>query len=139
MKINTLGKIYTLIMSLYFMVSGFNALLDIDAKLLRIGLSANDLDGKVAFILIYCSLMVGIGVAISLIYYLSKTWLYSATLAVTIITSFICFRLIGGFMVGGLSCVQLSFIAVEILEAALGLFLIIKSTQSFQGSSLQGH
>ncbi len=65
-------------MSLYFVVSGFNVLLDIDAKLLRIGLSANDLDGKVAFILIYCSLMVGVGVAISLLFYLSKTWLYSA-------------------------------------------------------------
>lgn len=139
MKINTLGKIYTLIMSLYFMVSGFNALMDIDAKLLRIGLSANDLDGKVAFILIYCSLMVGIGVAISLIYYLSKTWLYSATLAVTIIISFISFRLIGGFIVGELSNVQLSFIAVEILEAALGLFLIIKFKYFQKGSSLLGH
>ena len=114
-------------MSLYFVVSGFNVLLDIDAKLLRIGLSANDLDGKVAFILIYCSLMVGVGVAISLLFYLSKTWLYSAILAVTIITSFIVFRLIAGLMVGELSQLQLSFIAVEILEVALGLFLIIKS------------
>lgn len=55
-------------MSLYFVVSGFNVLLDIDAKLLRIGLSANDLDGRLAFILIYCSLMVGVGVAISLLF-----------------------------------------------------------------------
>ena len=114
-------------MSLYFVVSGFNVLLDIDAKLLRIGLSANDLDGRLAFILIYCSLMVGVGVAISLLFYLSKTWLYSAILAVTIITSFIVFRLIAGLMVGELSQLQLSFIAVEILEVALGLFLIIKS------------
>ncbi|MEH6347377.1 MAG: hypothetical protein V7785_19935 [Bermanella sp.] len=139
MKVDFLGKIYTLIMSLYFMVSGFNALLDIDAKLLRIGLSANDLDGKVAFILIYCSLMVGIGAAISLIYYLSKTWIYSATLAVTIIVSFISFRLIGGFIVGELSRVQLSFMGVEILEAALGLFLIIKSKYFQKDSSLLGH
>ena len=127
MKINPLGKIYTLIMSLYFLVSGLNALMDVDDKLLRIGLTANDLDGKVAFILIYCSLMVGIGVAIALIYFLSKTWLYSAVLAVTIITSFINFRLIGGLMVGELSEVQLSFIAVEVLEVVLGLFLIVKS------------
>lgn len=134
MKIDTFGKVYTLIMSLYFVVSGINALMDIDAKLLRIGLTANDLDGKVAFILIYCSLMVGIGVAISLIYYLGKTWLYSATLAVTIMVSFISFRLIGGLMVGELSRVQLSFIGVELIEAALGLFLIIKSGQ-FKKSS----
>lgn len=60
-------------------------------------------------------------------FYLSKTWLYSAILAVTIITSFIVFRLIAGLMVGELSQLQLSFIAVEILEVALGLFLIIKS------------
>ena len=72
-------------------------------------------------------------------YYLSKAWLYSATLAVTINFSFISLRFIEGLMVGGLSNVHLSFIAVEILEAALGLFLIIKSTQSFQYSSLQGH
>ena len=127
MKIKPLGEIYTLIMSLYFVVSGINALMDVDGKLLRIGLSANDLDGKVAFILIYCSLMVGIGVAIALIYFLSKTWLYSAVIAVTIITSFISFRLIGGLMVGELSEVQLSFIAVEVLEVVLGLFLIVKS------------
>ena len=129
MKVSILGKIYTLAMSAYFIVSGFNALLDIDAKLLRIGLSANDLDGKVAFILIYCSLMVGIGVAIALIYYISKTWLYSAILAVTIITSFIGFRLISGLMMGELSSVQLSFIGVEIIEATLGLILIVKSGQ----------
>ena len=137
MKVSILGKIYTLAMSVYFIVSGFNALLDIDAKLLRIGLSANDLDGKVAFILIYCSLMVGIGVAIALIYYISKTWLYSAILAVTIITSFISFRLISGLMVGELSTVQLSFIGVEIIEATLGLILIVKSGQ-FEKHSL-GH
>lgn len=127
MKSEVLGKIYTLVMSLYFLVSGFNALLDIDAKLLRIGLTANDLDGKVAFILIYCSLMVGIGVAISLLFYLSKTWLYSAVLAVTIITSFICFRLVAAIMVGEISSVQLSFIGVELIEAGLGIVLIIKS------------
>ena len=127
MKVDIFGKIYTGIMSIYFMISGFNALLDIDSKLIRIGLSAVDLDGKVAFILIYCSLMIGIGVAISLIFYLSKTWVYSATLAVTIIFSFICFRLVGAVMVGEITNVQISFISVEAIEAAVGLFLIIKS------------
>ena len=127
MKVDILGKVYTVIMAVYFMVSGINALADIDSKLDRIGLSAVDLDGKVAFILIYCSLMVGIGVAISLIFYFSKTWVYSAILAVTIISSFVCFRLIGTVMVGEVSNAQLSFITVEVIEVAIGLFLIIKS------------
>ena len=129
MKVDVFGKIYTGIMSIYFMVSGFNALMDIDSKLARIGLSANDLDGKIAFILIYCSLMVGIGVAISLMFYLSKTWIYSASLAVTILTSFVCFRLVGAVMVGEITSTQISFILVEVIEAAVGLFLIIKSGQ----------
>jgi hypothetical protein len=122
-----LGKIYTVIMAVYFIVSGLNALMDIDAKLNRIGLNVIDLDGKVAFILIYCSLMIGIGLAMALIYYISKTWLYSAVLAVTIITCFIMFRLIAALMVGELSHVQISYVAVEMIEAGIGLFLIVKS------------
>jgi len=126
-KVDLIGKVYAGVMALYFVTSGFNALMDIDEKLMRIGLSAIDLDGKVAFILIYCSLMVGIGVAIGLIAYLSKTWVYSAILAVTIICSFILFRLIGSVMVGELSSVQISFMAVEVIEAAMGVFIIMKS------------
>ena len=126
-KIDSFGKLYAGIMAMYFMVSGFGALMDIDSKLTRIGLSATDQDGKIAFILIYCSLMIGIGVAISLIAVLSKTWVYSAILAVTIISSFIFFRLVGAAMVGGLSNVQISFILVEIVEAFVGLFLIVRS------------
>ena len=115
-------------MAIYFLVSGFTVLLDIDSKLARIGLSATDQDGKIAFILIYCSLMVGIGTAISLIAYFSKTWVYSAILAVTIICSFILFRLVGATMVGELSGVQVSFILIEIVEVSVGVFLIIKSS-----------
>jgi hypothetical protein len=125
--IDFLGKAYTAIMSLYFTISGLNALLDIDTKLARIGLVAEDIDGKVAFILIYCSLMIGIGIAIGLLYFLSKTWIYSAILAVTIVCSFISFRLVGALMLGELSSMQVSFIAVEVVEAAIGLVLIIKS------------
>jgi len=125
MKLDLLGKIYAGIMSVYFITSGFNALLDIDTKLARIGLSAVDIDGKVAFILIYCSLMIGIGAAIALLFYLSRTWFYSATLAVTIITSFIFFRIVGAVMVGEITSVQLSFIVVELFEAGIGLFLIV--------------
>ena len=129
MTINVFGKIYIALMSGYFVVSGFNDLLDIDTKLARIGLSALDSDGKIAFILIYCSLMIGIGVSIALLSYFSKTWIYSAILAVTIVSSFVCFRLIGSIMVGEITGVQISFIAIEVIEAAIGLFLIVKSRQ----------
>ena len=126
-RIELLGRGYILLMSIYFMASGFNALLDIDTKLARIGLVAADFDGKVAFILIYCSLMIGIGIAIGLLYFLSKTWVYSAVLAVTIIASFISFRFIGALMVGELSSVQVSFIVAEVIEATIGLVLVFKS------------
>ena len=127
MKIGFFGKIYTIISAIYFIISGFNALLSIESKLTRIGLNALDQDGKIAFILIYCGLMVGIGVAILLIYYFSKTWVYAAILAVTVISSFVCFRLVGAVMVGELSSVQTSYIFIEVVEVAVGLFLIIKS------------
>jgi len=127
MKINLFGKIYIALMSVYFVVSGFNALLDIDAKLARIGLSAIDSNGKIAFILIYCSLMIGIGISIALLYYFSKKWQYSVLLSSTIIASFISFRLIGACMVGSLSHTQLSFLVAEVFEVAIGIFLLYKS------------
>jgi hypothetical protein len=127
MKVDLLGKIYITLMSAYFVVSGFNAILDIDAKLARIGLSALDSDGKIAFILIYCSLMVGIGISIALLYYFSKTWIYSALLASIIIISFIFFRLIGSYLVGYMSNTQVSFLVIELLEMAIGITLLYKS------------
>ncbi len=127
MNINLLGKIYIAIMSVYFVVSGFNALLDIDAKLARIGLAAIDADGKIAFILIYCSLMIGIGIAIALLFYMSKTWVYSAVLATVIIVSFICFRLVGSYLAGAVSETQFSFLVVEMAEAGIGILLLYKS------------
>jgi hypothetical protein len=127
MNKNVLGKIYIALMSVYFVVSGFNALFDIDSKLARVGLSAIDFDGKIAFILIYCSLMIGVGVSIALLYYFSKTWEYSAILATIIISSFISFRLVGAYMLGDLSNKQLSFLGVELIEVAIGIFLINKS------------
>lgn len=127
MKKYLFGKIYISLMSLYFVISGFNALFDIDSKLARIGLSAIDSDGKIAFILIYCSLMIGIGVSIALLYYFSKSWEYSAILATIIILSFISFRIIGSIIVGSMSMTQLSFVAVELLEASFGIVLLYKS------------
>ena len=128
MKIDLLGKLYIALMSGYFIISGANALLDIDAKLARIGLAAINFDGKIAFILIYCSLMVGIGIAIALLYYYSKSWQYSALLATTIVTAFIVFRILGAFLVGTMSQVQLTFSLVEFIEVTIGLILLKYST-----------
>lgn len=127
MNINFFGKLYIALMSVYFVISGFNALWDVESKLARVGLSALDSDGKVAFILIYCSLMIGIGISISLLYYFSETWLYSALLSSVIIISFICFRLVGSYIVGSISNTQLSFLMVELLEATIGILLLYKS------------
>ena len=127
MKIDVFGKIYIALMSVYFVVSGFNVLWDIDAKLARIGLSAINSDGKIAFILIYCSLMIGIGISIALLYYYSKAWQYSTLLASTIIAAFISFRLLGAYMLAELSNTQGAFIAVELLEVTIGIFLLCKS------------
>lgn len=127
MNIDLFGKIYIGALSVYFIFSGLNALMDIEEKLARIGLSAVDLDGKVAFILIYCSLMVGIGIAIAVIFYLSKTWVYSAVLAIVVISSFVGFRLIGSMMLGTVTNVQISYILVELIEVAVGITLLIKS------------
>lgn len=127
MKIDVLGKIYITLMSVYFIASGLGALLDVDSKLARIGLSALDSDGKIAFILIYCSLMIGIGISIALLYYFSKTWVYSILLATIIIISFISFRLVGTYFVGGISNTQLSFLAVELVEASIGIILLSRS------------
>jgi hypothetical protein len=127
MKVEVFGKIYVGLMSFYFLVSGLTALMDIDSKLLRIGLHATDQDGKVAFILIYCSLMIGLGVSIVLIAFLSKTWVYSAVLATSIIISFIIFRFVGSYIVGSMSSVQIEYIMIELVESGVGAFLIIKS------------
>ena len=137
MKIELFGKIYIALMSVYFIVSGFNALLDIDSKLARIGLSALDSDGRIAFILIYCSLMIGIGVAIALLYYFSKTWVYSALLASIIITSFISFRLVGSYIIGDISNTQLSFLVVELFEVTIGIFLLVQSGQLYKSTAQQ--
>ncbi len=127
MRIDFFGKVYVAIMSVYFIVSGFNALLDIDTKLERIGLSAIDFDGKIAFILIYCSLMVGIGAAIALLYYFSRAWVYSALLATVIIVSFIVFRIVGSYLAGTFSDAQITFLLAEMVEASIGIFLLHKS------------
>ena len=129
MKIDLLGKVYIALMSVYFIISGINTLMDVDAKLARIGLTAINPDGKIAFILIYCSLMIGIGIAIALLYYFSKKWVYSALLASILIASFMIFRLVGAYIVGDISNTQLSFLGVEFLEVTMGIMLINRSSK----------
>ena len=119
-----LGYLFSSLMAVYFLISGLSVLLDVPAKLKRIDLQALNSDGEIAFILIYSSLMVGIGVASLAIQMISKSWVYSTVLATTIIASFILFRAIGSIMVGFLSTVQIRFLAFEIVELTAGILLL---------------
>lgn len=119
-----LGYLYSYLMAIYFLISGISVLFDISGKLERIGLSALDSDGEVAFVLIYSGLMVGIGVASLLIQLLSKSWVYAAVLTTTIVGSFIVFRIVGSLMIGFLSSTQIKFLIFEIVEVAVGVLLL---------------
>lgn len=121
------GKLYVLVVSIYFVVSGLNTLFNIDTKLARIGLEPVSEDGKIAFILIYCGLMVGIGVAMALLFFVSRSWVYSVWLGTIIIAAFVCFRLIGMLMLSFVSDVQISFLFFELIEVAVGVLIIWKS------------
>jgi hypothetical protein len=55
--------------------------------------------------------------------------IYSAVLAVTIVSSFISFRVVGVVMAGEITNIQLSFIIVEVVEVAIGLVLIFTSNE----------
>ncbi len=70
--------------------------------------------------------MIGIGVSIAVLFFYSKQWVYSALLGVIVILSFIIFRLVGSYLLGSLSGTQLSFLAIEILEAGIGIVLLKK-------------
>jgi hypothetical protein len=127
MTIDLLGKLYTWALSIYFLIAGLGALANVDAKLSRLGLNATDGDARVAFILIYCSLMIGIGLSMLAVYLVSKRWVYSSIIAVVVVTSFIVFRLIGSYMLGSLSNTQISYILVEAAEVSVGVFLLLRS------------
>ena len=122
----TIAKVLCVILSLYFVVSGLSPLLDIDSKLQRIGLAATSEDGKVAFILIYSSLMVGIGVAMMLLARIQKSPIASLVLASVILSSFVTFRLVGSFMGGGLTEIQIAYVIIELAEVATVLFVLHK-------------
>lgn len=121
------GYLYTYLMAVYFSVSGFVVLFDVPAKLKRIDLQALNTDGQIAFMLIYTSLMMGIGAAILILQLVSKTWVYGAWLAVVIICAFMVFRVVGSLMVGELSSKQINFLVYEALEVGIGAFLLWKN------------
>ncbi len=98
--------------------------MNVEGKLERIGLSAAGTDGMIAFLLIYCSLMVGIGVAMAVLYWVSKNWLYPLLLATVVVACFIAFRIVGSVMVGSMSLVQMRFIAIELAELAIAVALM---------------
>ena len=123
-KSDKIGALYAAAMTVYFLVSGLSVLFDVPMKLARISLKAVNADGEIAFILIYCGLMVGIGVANIIFWRFSKTWLYPAVLSTVIVASFILFRLVGSYMVGTISETQAGFLVVELLELGLGCLII---------------
>lgn len=127
MSINMVGNVATWALSIYFVMSGFLAAADVDAKLERIGLSALNDDGKIAFLLIYTSLMVGIGSAMLLIQHFSKSWRFPLMLAGTILLSFIVFRLAGAVIVGNVSDRQLSFLVTELVELGIVSFIFVRA------------
>ncbi len=127
MNVNFVGKVLVWVLTAYFVISGSLAVFDIDAKLARIGLSAVHDDGKVAFILIYTSLMVGIGAAMALMYFVFTSWEPSLVLAGTIILSFIVFRVVGSIMVGELSSTQLGFLVTEIVELTIISIVLLRA------------
>lgn len=55
--------------------------------------------------------------------------IYFLVLAVTIVGSFISFRVASMVMAGEITNIQLSFIIVEVVEVAIGLVLIFTSNE----------
>ena len=127
MNIDLVGRVCVWILAGYFFISGSVAAFDIDAKLARIGLEALSADGEIAFILIYSSLMVGIGIAMLLLLYVSSSWVPSLILAGTIILSFIIFRLLGSVIVGEITSTQIGYLITEIAEFGVLAYLLSRS------------
>jgi hypothetical protein len=126
MNSNLIGKVVVWALAFYFIISGLLAAFDVDAKLIRIGLSAVNDDGKIAFILIYTSMMVGVGVAMLFMLYMFKSCRPSLVLAGTIVFSFIIFRIIGSFVIGEFSSTQIGFLLTEVVELVIILVILFK-------------
>ena len=127
MSYHIIAKVVCALLSIYFVASGVNAMFNIDAKLDRIGLAATSPDGIIAFILIYCSLMVGVGIAMAAMALILKSVGPSLMLASAILLCFILFRFVGSAMLGDLTQTQIAYIATEIIELSIVLFLLCKT------------
>ena len=133
MNAGSFGRWYVYALSAYFILAGLGALLDVDSKLSRVGLQAQTDDGKIAFVLIYCSLMVGVGTAMLVLSWASKGWLYSAILVTVVVSSFVAFRVVGAIMVGHVTGVQATYLTIEVVEVLLGVSLILLSKRAAPG------
>lgn len=127
MNVERIGKIVTAILCIYFVVSGFDALINIDEKLERIGLIANGVDGKIAFILIYTSLMVGVALAMmgQMIVFRSST--PPLIVASAVLLSFIVFRIVGSVMFDSMTSTQLGYIVTEMVELIIVVSIVWKN------------
>jgi len=126
------SNLVTTLLIFYFLVSGVLAIVDLDAKLLRIGLSALSNDGRIAFALIYTSMFVSIGITMAALWYLSGSETYSLLLAGIVVTCFVSFRIIGAIIVGELSTLQIQFIVTELLEIGIIAWLLVSHKNSFK-------
>ncbi len=127
MNYSVIARVVCALLSVYFLVSGMNAMINVDAKLERIGLTATSPDGKIAFIIIYCGLMVGIGMAMAAMALVLRSTGPSLMLAAAILLCFILFRVSGSAMVGELTQTQIGYILVEMVELSVVLFLLSKT------------
>jgi len=127
LNVERIGKIVTAILCIYFVVSGFDALINIDEKLERIGLIANGVDGKIAFILIYTSLMVGVALAMmgQMIVFRSST--PPLIVASAVLLSFIVFRIVGSVMFDSMTSTQLGYIVTEMVELIIVVSILWKN------------
>ena len=119
-----IAGVFSLAIAAYFIVSGVSALMNVPAKLERIGLRALNEDGQAAFIIIYAGLMIGIGISALAIQLLSKAPLYPLTLLTIMMSSILAFRVYAGIRAGGFSQAQIVFTGVEIGEVAVGIVLL---------------
>lgn len=125
-----LANVVAAALGIYFLASAFDALLNVDAKLERIGLSAVSEDGKIAFILIYSGLMSGIAAAMATLSWHFKSPRPALLVAANILLAFIVFRFVGSAMIGSLSTTQIGYIATELVELSILSFVLYKTKRT---------
>lgn len=123
---NKLSKLVTAILIFYFILSGVLAQIDLELKLFKIDLAAVSDDGLIAFGIIYASTFIGVGIAMAVLWKISRTTQYSLVLACSIISMFLVFRILGVIQLGYFSPLQIKFLCIEILELAIIFLLLSK-------------